>query len=177
MKYIAKVDVIDAVMYNGYNTDEILDFIGYAKSKPIEGQSKGSALIRIDTCEGEDKWARPTDYVIKNKRGWYDVISSNEFIDKYEPYSSKCGDGLDFSIALKLMQDGKKMARGCWDGKYVDFSAGYWDSTSSDFKDFVWAPTYTLHNPNGSFTTYHPSNEDLVAEDWVILLNEDEDDD
>lgn len=174
MKYIkTEIDVIDAVRYNGYNTEEILDFIGYAKLKPIECQSEGSALIRIGTCEGEDKWAGPGDYVIKNKGGWYDVISSNEFIDKYEPYSSKCGDGLDFSIALKLMQDGKKMARDGWDGKYVDFSAG----RLGDFADFVWNPTYTLHNPNGSFTTYHPSNEDLVAEDWVILLNEDEDDD
>lgn len=69
--------VIEAYPYNGYNTEEALDFCdGHAISSP-----RG---FIIKTLEGEMK-ASPGDWIIRGLRNEFYPCKSDVFALKYEP--------------------------------------------------------------------------------------------
>lgn len=71
----------------------------------------------------------------------------------------------DFSIALQLLKQGKKLARKGWAGKglYVQLHKG------GDFEFSEILPFFVLKNSLNSFNTWVPSVSDLLAEDWEVV--------
>ena len=70
----------------------------------------------------------------------------------------------DFSVALELLKQGKKLARTGWNGKglYVELDKG----GNYQFSEIL--PFFVIKNSLNSFNTWVPSVSDLLADDWDI---------
>lgn len=89
---------------------------------------------------------------------------------------------MNFSKALELLKQGKKLARAGWNGKgqFVYFVAGgnypaQMDAIKGVFEnDLVpYRPYMALKTAQGDVATWVPSVSDILAEDWEIV-SEDE---
>ena len=69
---------------------------------------------------------------------------------------------LNFGQALELLKSGKLLSREGWNGKgmYVFLS------TKTVVGDNLINPHFTVKNVNGSYSTWVPSVNDCLAEDW-----------
>lgn len=86
---------------------------------------------------------------------------------------------MNFGKALEALKEGKKVAREGWNGKgmfvyYVPAGnfKSYTDIGKSiaDENDLVhYNPYFAIKNVNGTVSTWVPSINDCLAEDWVIV--------
>ena len=88
MFYRKKPVTVEAVIWNGKNKDEIIEFCGYSKFKTIEvGYDPVSTNFEeqlfIVTLEGEMK-AEKGDYIIKGVRGEFYPCKPDIFKQTYE---------------------------------------------------------------------------------------------
>jgi hypothetical protein len=69
--------------------------------------------------------------------------------------------GLDFSTALEVLKQGEKLGRaGWWEYNYVVLVA----DTKGQHSNFLASA------PNRVFCVWEPNTEDLLAEDWEIVV-------
>ena len=91
----------------------------------------------------------------------------------------------DFSEALRLLKEGRKIARNGWNGKgmFVVYQKGYpngipcnkqcaeaWGMNEGDL--FRCEPYFQIRMVNGSHAMWVPSINDCLAEDWYEVKNE-----
>ena len=72
-----------------------------------------------------------------------------------------------FSEALKLLKEGRKVARNGWNGK------GMWiEMQRPDVWSKMTLPYLYLNYPNGNRVPWLASQTDLICEDWYEVKNE-----
>lgn len=84
---------------------------------------------------------------------------------------------MDFGKALEALKRGEKLARKGWNGKglfvyYVPASTfkTLTDVAKKEFGEFVnYNPYFAIKNVNGTVSTWVPSVNDCLAEDWEII--------
>ena len=77
---------------------------------------------------------------------------------------------MDFGKAIEALKQGKRVAREGWNGKNMWIAAQYPDENSLlDGGPFVY-----ISNPAGRKFPWNASQQDLFAEDWVVVGNENE---
>lgn len=86
-------------------------------------------------------------------------------------------EGVGFDYALSALKDGKKVARTGWNGKgmYVYYVPGaeYEACTKTARKEFgnkvPYEPYFAIKNVKGTISTWVPSINDCLAEDWELV--------
>ena len=81
---------------------------------------------------------------------------------------------MNFGKALELLKEGKKVARSGWNGKgmYIYYvpAASYKACTENARKEFgemvPYEPYLAIKNVKGTISTWVPSINDCLAEDW-----------
>ena len=81
---------------------------------------------------------------------------------------------MNFGKALELLKEGKKVTRSGWNGKgmYVYYvpAASYKACTENARKEFgemvPYEPYLAIKNVKGTISTWVPSINDCLAEDW-----------
>jgi hypothetical protein len=84
---------------------------------------------------------------------------------------------MNFGQALEALKDGKKVERSGWNGKgmfvYHVPAASYTSITEVAIKEFGLTTQYNAYfaikNVNGTVSTWVPSVNDCLAEDWQIV--------
>ena len=73
--------------------------------------------------------------------------------------------GMTFGLAIEALKAGQRVARAGWNGK------GMWVEyvTAKDFSFSELNPHFVIKNTNNSFSTWVPSINDCLAEDWKIV--------
>ena len=71
---------------------------------------------------------------------------------------------IDFGLALITLKNGGRVARKGWNGKgiYVELNKGL------DYSFSILNPFLVIKNVNNSHSTWVPSINDCLAEDWYI---------
>lgn len=72
--------------------------------------------------------------------------------------------GADFCVALRLVQEGLKVARIGWNGKGMSVEAQFPDAHSK-----MSSPYLYLNNAQGHRFPWFPSAGDLFANDWYLV--------
>ena len=83
------------------------------------------------------------------------------------------GDRMDFSVALRALKDGERVAREGWNGKgmWLWLSPGGSVSGIAGDEDAVMEaqPYIGMRTVQGTWVPWLASQTDLLAEDWVIV--------
>ncbi|WP_310604874.1 DUF2829 domain-containing protein [Anaerosporobacter sp.] len=128
-------------------------------------------------------------------RGWNIPENENpndegylvEYEDGYQSWSPKevfenayrdC-EGLTFGIAIELLKKGVKVARDGWNGKgmFVYYVSANKYKSCTDAGDSIsdsdgmveYEPYLAIKNVKGTVSTWVPSINDVLSEDWVIV--------
>jgi hypothetical protein len=109
------------------------------------------------------KWLLLSDveaegYLVDNS-GYYWVPKK-----EFEKIYRKTGK-LSFGLAIEAAKLGKKIARTEWneEGTYVALVEG------KDSPPHKWNPYFVITSVNGSLSTWVPSVNDCLADDWMIV--------
>lgn len=78
------------------------------------------------------------------------------------------GDSMGIGDAVKAMQDGKRVARGGWNGKGMYVALQVPDEHSANTLPYVW-----MRTADGQRVPWLCSQTDLLATDWAIALTGD----
>jgi hypothetical protein len=107
-----------------------------------------------------------------------DIISNR----KLARLNSHPSVSFDFGYALRLLKEGKKVARKGWNGKgqFVVYQKGYpngipcnkqtaeaWGMKEGDL--FRCEPYLQIRTADGSHAMWSPSTSDCLAEDWEVV--------
>ena len=86
----------------------------------------------------------------------------------------------DFGEAIRLLKDGHKLARKGWNGKgmFVYYIPANSYKSYTDIGDSIadkeglvaYEPYLAIKNVKGTVSTWVPSINDCLAEDWLIVL-------
>ena len=90
---------------------------------------------------------------------------------------------MNFGEALELLKNGEKLTRGGWNGKgmFVVYQKGYPDGIPCNKQTaeawgleegdkFVCNPYLQIKNVNGSHSMWVPSINDVLSEDWEVIV-------
>lgn len=147
---------------------------GYWRKKPVTVYAEETpAEVLIPTLEGE-MTASPGDMIITGVNGEKYPCKPDIFFKTYEfvPDTKL----FDFGTALNSLKSGKKVARPGWNGKgmfvyYVpanDYPA--WTEAAKSIGEMIhYNPYFAIKNVNGTVSTWVPSVNDALAEDWMIV--------
>ena len=83
---------------------------------------------------------------------------------------------MDFGEALHLLKEGKKLAREGWNGKgmFIVFVPSKVINLNEKFKELFgkdkveFNQHFVIKNVDGSVSTWVPSANDCLAEDWYV---------
>ena len=175
-QYRKKPVVIEALQFTGHNDAECLAFCPTAR----DPKENGPSLI-IPTLEGDHRCS-VGDYIIRGVKGEFYPCKPDIFEATYDqtPYSpadvvspNMPREGLSFSNALNVLKRGYRIARTGWNGKgmWLVFMQG-----GTGLAKFNDGPDLDLESCIGIMTAqgklqpgWHPSQLDMLAEDWYIL--------
>lgn len=84
---------------------------------------------------------------------------------------------MNFGEALENLKQGKKLARNGWNGKgmyvyYVPANSykAQTEAAKQEFGDMVpYNPYFAIKNVNNTVSTWVPSINDCLAEDWILV--------
>lgn len=99
-------------------------------------------------------------YLVTYEDG-YQSWSPKEVFDRaYRPVSA-----MTFGDALVMLKEGKRVCRAGWNGK------GMWIemTVARDYSFSELLPHFVIKNVSNSFSTWVPSINDCLAEDWMLL--------
>lgn len=111
-------------------------------------------------------------YRITYEDGYLSWSPKNIFEEAYRTIGN-----LTFGLAIEALKKGKKVARTGWNGKgmYVYYipAASYKASTENAKKEFgdmvPYEPYLAIKNVKGTISTWVPSINDCLAEDWEVI--------
>ena len=74
-------------------------------------------------------------------------------------------NGLTFGLAIEALKAGQRVARAGWNGKgmYIEYVQ------ARDFQFSELLPHFVIKNVKNSFSTWVPSINDCLADDWQIV--------
>ena len=140
------------------------NFRGWVLPNDENGADKGFLVEYLDGGEGN----------VKGYAGYVSWSPKEVFERAYRPI-----DGLTFGLAVEAMKQGKAVARAGWNGKgmfvyHVPANAykaqtGVAKRFFGEDADVPYNPYFAIKNVNGSVSTWVPSINDVLAEDWVVL--------
>lgn len=99
-------------------------------------------------------------YLVTYEDG-YQSWSPKEVFDRaYRPVSA-----MTFGDALVMLKEGKCVCRAGWNGKgmWIEYVHG------KDFQFSGLLPHFVIKNVNNSFSTWVPSINDCLADDWMVV--------
>lgn len=73
---------------------------------------------------------------------------------------------MDFSEALKLLKNDKRVSRSGWNGRGLSIKAQYPDDNSKMGNPYLYIDARSL---GGTLNPWQPSQTDLFAEDWFVV--------
>ena len=99
-------------------------------------------------------------YLVEYEGGYQAWSPKDVFDAAYRPTT-----GMTFGLAIEAMKAGKRVARDGWNGK------GMWGEyvPAKDFSFSELLPHFVIKNTNNSFSTWVPSINDCLADDWQIV--------
>ena len=110
-------------------------------------------------------------YAVKYQDGYTSWSPKLVFEESYRAIERE-GQALTFGDAVHMLKVGHRVARTGWNGKgmYIYLVAG--SEQASEFgADPSWFNPYmVIRNVNGSLSTWVPSVNDCLAEDWQVLV-------
>lgn len=176
-KFRKKPVVIEAIQYNGHNSADIHEFCGNVALQPVLPIGV-MPYMEIITLEGKMK-AIPSDWIIKGVNGEYYPCKPDIFDKTYDLVGCENMPviNLSFGKALEAAKRGDKIAREGWNGKgmfvYYVPANEYKTTTEIAKKEFGETVKYNAYlaikNVNGSVSTWVPSINDCLADDWMIV--------
>ena len=119
-------------------------------------------------------------YLVVYEDGYTSWSPKSTFEGAYRPT-----DGLTFGLAIEAVKKGYKIARKGWNGKglFIVYQKGYpngipcnkqtavaWGLNEGDL--FRCEPYLQIKMTNGSHSMWTPSINDVLAEDWYIVVEE-----
>jgi hypothetical protein len=115
-----------------------------------------------------DKDGKP-GYAVKYPDGYISWSPKDVFESAYRVSEGEA-QALTFGDAIHFMKQGKKVARTGWNGKgmYVRFVPS-WTYTDGIDDNRKCNPLFTIKNVDESVSTWVPSINDVLAEDWQIV--------
>ena len=152
------------------------DIVRYYRTPSLDGQSKckhcGDIMHNhgwIDTLEG-GHIVCPGDFVITGVKGEHYPCKPDIFAATYEPVQ-QMNELLNFGDALKALKSGKKLQRHGWNGKgmFVQLIPGADQAAEFNAPPAWFNPYFTIKNTNGSLSTWVPSINDVLSEDWQVV--------
>lgn len=144
----------------------------------VEGMelgANGSPVIK--TLEGE-MIVTSGDYIITGVKGERYPCKPDIFEKTYEPAPTPGSiEIMNFGGAIAALKDGKKVARSGWNGKgmflyYVPENSypAQTQVAKDHFGEMVaYNPYIAIKNVNGTVSTWVPSINDCLAEDWQVV--------
>lgn len=78
---------------------------------------------------------------------------------------------MDFGTALQELKSGNKVARDGWNGRgmFVSLVPGAEQAAEFNATTAWFNPYFTIRNVDGSLSTWVPSVNDALADDWVTV--------
>ena len=188
--------VIDAILYDGNNLSEVLDFTGkhpkwyewFASFEAYEAHVKADrGIFKILTLEGTMD-ANPGDWIIRGGKGGHYPCKPDIFQATYAPVTKKTA-GMSFGDALAALKAGAKVARRGWNGKgmWVALTPGSAflaqhakcghaaakraDELGDPEAQIELLPHIDMRAADGSIVVgWLASQTDMLAEDWEVVL-------
>ena len=148
--------VVDAVKYMGDDVDEI---IAWSQDKIYWNNSLHKLMIKdvpeTHTLVPGDMVIEPGYIIVKYIDNKYYAYDNKTFNDMY----TKIDSNATFSEAIDAVKSGYNVKRDNWgDGRYV---------TLMVIHD---TPCIILRYSNGTFSAWSPKDEDMFADDWIIIV-------
>jgi len=120
--------------------------------------------------DGEDP--NREGYLVKYSDNYISWSPKEAFDESYRPITD-----MTFGLAVEAVKKGFKIARRGWNGRgmfvyYVPENRypTVTDVAKKEFGDYaVYNPYFAIKNVNGTVSTWVPSVNDCLAEDWHIL--------
>lgn len=144
----------------------------------------GVKLISAEPCYGlNNKCVDPQNEHCGEEKEGYKVVYGDGYTswspkDVFEKAYRKI-DALTFGLAVEVVKLGKKIARVGWNGKgmfvyYVPankypFSTEVGKSLADEDGKVSYNAYLAIKNVNGTVSTWVPSINDVLAEDWLIV--------
>ena len=169
-QYRKKPVVIEALQFTGHNDAECLAFCPTAR----DPKENGPSLI-IPTLEGDHRCS-VGDYIIRGVKGEFYPCKPDIFeaiYDRVDAPTAIPERQMSFSYAIDALKHGYRIARVGWNGKGMWLVLMHGGSGKAQFND---GPSLDLEPCIGIMTVqgklqpgWHPSQLDMLAEDWYIL--------
>lgn len=124
-------------------------------AKPM---TRSDAEAHLGRNVGGDKHG--DGYLVEYEGGYQAWSPKDVFDAAYRPTT-----GMTFGLAIEALKAGKRVARAGWNGK------GMWVEyvSAKDFSFSELNPHFVIKNTNNSFSTWVPSINDCLADDWQIV--------
>ena len=99
-------------------------------------------------------------YLVEYEGGYQAWSPKDVFDAAYRPTT-----GMTFGLAIEALKTDQRVARDGWNGK------GLWVEyvPAKDFSFSELLPHFVIKNTNNSFSTWVPSINDCLADDWQIV--------
>ena len=99
-------------------------------------------------------------YLVEYEGGYQAWSPKDVFDAAYRPTT-----GMTFGLAIEALKAGKRVARAGWNGRgmWVEYAP------AKDFSFSELNPHFVIKNTNNSFSTWVPSINDCLADDWQIV--------
>ena len=182
MKFRKKPVVIEAVQFDKRMDLTSPDWWAAAVQSNqvvLHGMGKMShdmPCVEIPTLEGVMR-GDAGDWIIRGVQGELYPCKPDIFAATYE--LADTSSGLTFGDALQALKAGKRVARAGWNGKgmfvYYVRAAAYLAQSAAAIEYFgknayvPYAPYLALKGVDEKVSTWVPSINDVLAEDWVVL--------
>ena len=132
----------------------------YIGTKQVTAQpmTRSDAEAHLGRNVGGDKHG--DGYLVEYEGGYQAWSPKDVFDAAYRPTT-----GMTFGLAIEALKAGKRVARDGWNGK------GLWVEyvPAKDFSFSELLPHFVIKNTNNSFSTWVPSINDCLADDWQIV--------
>lgn len=131
------------------------DFRGWQLPADEDGTDEGFLVEYLDG-------GKPN---VEGRAGYVSWSPKEQFENAYRTV-----DGLSLGLAIEALKLGKKVARAGWNGKgmYVRLVQG-WTCTDGIDDNRKCNPLLTIKNVDESVSTWVPSINDALADDWQIV--------
>ena len=126
------------------------DYRGWTLPADEDGTDEGYLVEYLDG--GKPNHPAHAGYISWSPKAQFDAA--------YRPTT-----GMTFGLAIEALKAGKRVARAGWNGK------GMWVEyvPAKDFSFSELNPHFVIKNTNNSFSTWVPSINDCLADDWQIV--------
>ena len=128
------------------------------KQVTAQPMTRSDAESHLGRNVGGDKHG--DGYLVEYEGGYQAWSPKDVFDAAYRPTT-----GMTFGLAIEALKVGKRVERAGWNGRgmWVEYAP------AKDFSFSELNPHFVIKNTNNSFSTWVPSINDCLADDWQIV--------